>query len=87
MNAKTYAEINLYNLIYNIRAIKQKVFPSEIIPVVKADAYGHGAVAVTKHLVKAGFKLFAVAKFQEAMELRESGISQPILIFGRLFPN
>jgi alanine racemase len=87
MNAKTYAEINLDHLIYNIRAIQQKVFPSEIIPVVKADAYGHGAVAVTKRLVKDGFKIFAVAQFQEAMELRESGISQPVLIFGRLFPN
>jgi len=87
MNLKTYAEINLDHLIYNIRAIQQKVSPSEIIPVVKADAYGHGAVAVTKRLVKDGFKIFAVAKFQEAMELRESGISQPILIFGRVFPN
>ncbi|MBW1725610.1 MAG: alanine racemase, partial [Deltaproteobacteria bacterium] len=87
MNGKTCAEINLDHLIYNIRAIQQKVSPSEIIPVVKADAYGHGAVAVTKRLVKDGFKFFAVAKFQEAMELRESGISQPILIFGRLFPN
>jgi alanine racemase len=87
MNFKTYAEINLNHLIYNIRAIQQKVSPSEIIPVVKADAYGHGAVAVTKRLVKDGFKTFAVAKFQEAMELRESGIFQPILIFGRVFPN
>ncbi len=87
MSAKTFAEINLDHLIYNIRAIQQKIFPSDIIPVVKADAYGHGAVAVTKRLVKDGFKMFAVAQFQEAMELRESGISQPILIFGRLFPD
>ncbi len=87
MNTKTCAEINIENLINNIRAIQQKVAPSQVIPVVKADAYGHGAVAVTKLLVKEGFKLFAVAQFQEAMELRESGIAQPILIFGRLFPN
>jgi alanine racemase len=87
MNTRTFAEINLNNLVHNINAIKEKVAPSEIIPVVKANAYGHGAVAVTKRLVKEGFTLFAVAQFQEAMELRDSGISHPILIFGRLFPD
>jgi alanine racemase len=86
MNSETCAEINLNNLAYNIHAIQQKVLPSKVIPVVKADAYGHGAVAVTKRLVKEGFKIFAVAQYQEAMELRESGFSQPTLIFGRLFP-
>ena len=65
MNTKNCAEINIENLIINIRAIQQKVAPSHVIPVVKADAYGHGAVAVTKCLVKEGFKLFAVAQFQK----------------------
>ncbi|UCD31514.1 MAG: alanine racemase [Desulfobacterales bacterium] len=87
MNFGAFAEINLHHLAHNVRAIQQRVFPSQIIPVVKADAYGHGAVIVTKRLVKEGFKYFAVAQFQEAMELRESGIHHPILIFGRLFPN
>jgi alanine racemase len=87
MNPNTFAEINLHHLVHNIRAIQQKVSPSQIIPVVKADAYGHGAVVVAKMLVKEGYKLFAVAQFQEAMELRESGIHHPILIFGRLFPD
>lgn len=87
MNNGTFAEINLGNLVYNIRAIQQKVSPSKVIPVIKADAYGHGAVAVAKCLAKEGFKFFAVAQFQEAMELKESGINLPILIFGRLFPN
>ncbi len=87
MASQTVAEINLDNLVCNVQAIKQKVSPAAVIPVVKADAYGHGAVPVTRHLVKKGFKAFAVAKFQEAMELRESGISQPILIFGRLLPD
>lgn len=87
MNTKTYAEINLNHLIHNIRAIQHRVSPSQIIPVVKGDAYGHGAVTVTNHLVKEGFKIFAVAQFQEAMELRENGIHRPILIFGRLFPD
>jgi alanine racemase len=86
MSPNTFAEINLRHLLHNVRAIQQKVAPSQVIPVVKADAYGHGAVVVTKHLVKAGFRFFAVAQFQEAMELRESGIPHPILIFGRVFP-
>jgi alanine racemase len=87
MNQKTVAEINLKNLTHNIRAIERKVSPSGVIPVLKADAYGHGAVPVAKHLVKEGFKAFAVAQFQEALELRDGGITQPILIFGRLLPD
>jgi len=87
MKIQTCAQINLDNLILNIRAIRQQVAPAGIIPVVKADAYGHGAVAVTKRLAVEGFKLFAVARFEEAMELRDSGIREPILIFGRVFPD
>lgn len=86
-NLKTYAEINLDNLAYNIHVIQQKVFPSKVIPVVKANAYGHGVIPITRRLVNEGFDLFAVAQFQEAMELRETGFTQPILIFGRLFPS
>jgi len=87
MKIQTCAQINLDNLILNIHAIRQKVSPAGIIPVVKADAYGHGAVAVTRRLASEGFKLFAVAQFEEAMELRDSGIKEPILIFGRVFPD
>lgn len=86
MNHETRAEINLDNLSYNIRAIQQKVSPSGVIPVVKADAYGHGAVPVTRRLAREGFTMVAVARLEEAMELRESGIAQSILIFGRLLP-
>ena len=87
MTTKTVAQINLNNLVHNVNAIRKKVAPSDIIPVVKANAYGHGAVAVTRRLVKEEITGFAVAQFQEALELRDSGISQPILIFGRLFPD
>jgi len=87
MANQTVAEVNLNNLVLNVQSIKQKVSPAGVMPVVKANAYGHGAVQVTRHLVKKGFIAFAVAKFQEAMELRESGITQPILIFGRLLPD
>jgi len=50
MNHETCAEINLNNLAYNIHAIQQRVSPSQVIPVLKSDAYGHGAVPVTKRL-------------------------------------
>ncbi|HUU41023.1 MAG TPA: alanine racemase [Desulfatiglandales bacterium] len=85
MKYETCAEINLDNLAYNIHAIRKKVLPSKVIPVLKSDAYGHGAIPVTKRLIKEGFNFFAVARFEEAMELRESGINESILILGRLF--
>jgi len=78
MKHETCAEINLNNLAYNIHAIQQRVSPSQVIPVVKADAYSQGAVPVTKRLVKEGFNFFSVARFQEAMELRKSEVTQSI---------
>ncbi len=86
MSFKTYAEINLDNLVYNIGRIREKVAPSALIPIVKANAYGHGAIPVAKRLVREGCSMFAVARFEEAMELRESGITQEILVLGRIFP-
>jgi alanine racemase len=86
MNFKTYAEINLDNLAYNVGRIREKVAPARVIAVVKANAYGHGAVPVAKRLEAEGVGQFAVAQFQEAMELRESGITEPILVLGRIFP-
>src|SRR5512136_841660 len=87
MNPRTCAEINLDNLSQNTRAIQERVAPAKVIPMIKANAYGHGAIPVARRLVREGFEMFAVAQFQEAMELRESGIEQPILILGRLFPH
>ena len=86
MSFTTCAEINLDHLAYNAHSIRERVAPARVIPVVKADAYGHGAVACARRLAKEGFTMFAVAQFQEAMELRESGIDRPILVLGRLFP-
>jgi alanine racemase len=87
MTPLTCAEINLDHLIFNLNAIESQVAPAKILPVVKADAYGHGALSVARHLVKTGTRFLAVALFEEAMDLRESGIDLPILIFGRLLPN
>lgn len=87
MSFQTCAEINLDHLSHNVRSIRERVAPAIVIPVVKADAYGHGAVACARRLAQEGCSMFAVAQFQEAMELRESGIDQPILVLGRLFPD
>ena len=49
--------------------------------VVKADAYGHGAVEVSKRLISAGTEYLAVAVLEEALQLRDAGIKAPILMF------
>lgn len=53
-----------------------------VLPVVKADAYGHGAVHVARRLAKEGAAAFAVAAVEEGLELRKAGIAQPILVMG-----
>lgn len=77
-----WAEINLDNIINNIREIKRNINGEEIIAVVKANAYGHGAIDVAPILVENGADKLAVAMLSEALELRESGINVPILILG-----
>lgn len=74
------AEINLSAIANNLREIKNLVKEKEIIAVVKADAYGHGAVEVTKRLVKEGVKYLAVAYISEALELRNAGINANIIV-------
>lgn len=77
-----WAEINLSNLEYNIKQIQNKVGQKEIIGVVKADGYGHGAAAVSRVLLKNGVSTLAVATLQEAVSLRENGFSCPIIMLG-----
>ncbi|HMA62638.1 MAG TPA: alanine racemase [bacterium] len=84
--AVTEAHISLDNLLYNYNQIKKRVDPCQVMAVVKADAYGHGAISVAKTLVEEGVKIFAVARLSEALELRAHAINKKILIFGRLFP-
>ncbi|WP_066895095.1 alanine racemase [Clostridium nigeriense] len=77
-----WAEINLNNLINNIEEIKKKSHSSEIIGVVKANAYGHGAVEISKTLLSCNIKKLAVANIVEAIELRENNIDTPIMLLG-----
>ena len=80
---RTVAEINLNNLAYNYLRIRERV-PSNIyiMPIVKADAYGHGLIEVSKKLDSLGADLFGVATVTEGETLRKSGIKKPILILG-----
>lgn len=78
-----WAEINLTNLDYNIKRIREKVGPDrEIIGVIKADAYGHGSIMCAKVLRENGVKTFAVATLQEAVTLRKAGTKEDIIMLG-----
>lgn len=78
----TRAEINLERIAYNTQQIKQRLAPeTKLMGVVKADAYGHGAVEVSKELIKQEVDYLAVAVLDEALELRDAGIQAPILLF------
>lgn len=80
---RVWAEINLDNLVYNLQNVQKKILPtSQIMAVVKADAYGHGAVEVSKILIENGVKLFGVAIIDEALQLRHFNFGVPILILG-----
>ncbi len=82
------ADINLAAIDFNIRALKNITHPdSKFMAVVKADAYGHGAVMVAKTAVKSGAHWLGVARIEEAIELRNAGLDTPILIFGYIHPN
>ena len=77
----TYAEINLKALYHNLALVKSKTSNKDIIAVVKANAYGHGAVTVSKALIQKGISKLGVAFTEEAVLLRNSGIDIPILVF------
>ena len=82
--AGSYARIQLDILRQNYLAIRQKA-GAPVMAVVKADAYGHGAVAVAKHLEN-DCDFFGVANAAEALQLRKAGIETPILVLGRVEP-
>ncbi len=82
-NRPTWAEINLDNLAFNFAAMKKIVGDKvKYMAVVKADAYGHGAVKCAKRLEKEGIDWFGVALPTEGVELRKKGITKRILCLG-----
>jgi alanine racemase len=82
-NRPTWTEINLNNLAFNFHSVKKILGPEvRIMAVVKADAYGHGAVECAQRLEKEGIDWFGVALPTEGVELRENGIFKRILCLG-----
>ena len=84
---RCYAEISLEAIGHNIREVKKRLPEGvKLLGVVKANAYGHGAVPVASYLENQ-VDYFATGTIEEAVELRENGISAPILILGYVSPS
>ncbi|MEZ5975135.1 MAG: alanine racemase [Planctomycetota bacterium] len=80
---RVWAEIDLDALGHNLARIRCQAGPGvRLMLVVKADAYGHGAVGIAHHAVRAGIGALGVGTSEEALELRQAGIRVPILVLG-----
>lgn len=87
LQKRTWAEVSLNNIEHNYRCIRSSLPEgTKFLGIVKADAYGHGAVEVAKRLEKCGADYLAIACLDEALELRRSGVNMPILILGHTPP-
>ncbi len=81
-------EIDLSAIRSNVRVMKEKLAPNtKFLAVVKADAYGHGAVPVARAALAAGADMLAVAIVEEGVELRRAGLTCPILVLGGVEPS
>ena len=84
---RTWADISLDNLEYNYRSIRAHLPQgTKFLGVMKADAYGHGAVPVSRALADLGAEYLAVSNLEEAVQIRRGEVRLPILILGYTFP-
>lgn len=83
----TIAEIDLSALKWNYRVLKARARTAEVMAVVKADAYGHGAVGVSRALAAEGCRHFGVATVGEGCELREAGLVERIFLLDGFAPD
>ena len=82
---QTWAEIDFSSLKFNLEQIKKFVSPEvKIMPVVKADAYGHGLIEVSRYLVSQGIEHLGIATVDEGIELRENGIGINLFLLGNI---
>ncbi|MCU0615211.1 MAG: alanine racemase, partial [Desulfobacterales bacterium] len=80
---RSWVEVDLDNFISNLREIKRLIGPqADFMQVVKADAYGHGAIEISNTALKNGARMLGVANADEGVQLRISGIEAPIVILG-----
>ena len=77
--AERAAIIDLSAVEHNVRTLKHRIGERQLIAVVKADAYGHGAYPVARSVLEAGADMLAVVHVSEALELRSEGIEAPII--------
>lgn len=82
---RVYMAVNLDNIQKNVLSVIKRLGDVKIMGIVKADAYGHGAVEIAETLLEIGVTDFGVATVGEAAELRRNGINAPILVLGRIF--
>jgi alanine racemase len=83
LSQRAWVEIDIAAIAHNIQQVRKLLSPrTQLMAVVKADAYGHGAVTVAKTVLDSGATWLGVATVPEGIELREAGIKAPILILG-----
>jgi alanine racemase len=83
----TTAYIDLNALAHNFQEVRSRAQGRKVLAVVKAQAYGHGAISVSKYLLGLGADTLGVALLEEGRELREAGIDAPILVMGAVVPS
>ena len=83
MQQRAWVEIDLGAVEHNVKQLKKLLVPqTQLMAVVKADAYGHGAVTIAKVALSSGASWLGVATVPEGIQLREAGITAPILLLG-----
>jgi alanine racemase len=88
MHRPLWIEINLKAVEKNLELVKKIVGPdTKILATIKQDAYGHGLLPIAKKLSEVGIDFFGVGSLEEAIDLRNNGLKEPILILSTLFPH
>ena len=78
----TQLRVDLSAIRHNVREVAEAAAPAKVLAVVKANAYGHGAVQVSQAALEAGADMLAVALIEEGAQLRQAGVTAPILMLG-----
>ena len=82
----TVATVDLNALTHNYQEMARRIGDRKVLAVVKAQAYGHGAIPVSRRLVELGIHMLGVALVEEGRDLRDAGITAPILVMAPVFP-
>ena len=86
LHRRSFVKISRPNLVHNFQMIKGMAAGQLVCPMIKANAYGHGDLAVAEALVQAGAEYLGVGLIEEGIRLRENGVVAPILLFGPVAP-